>query len=217
MFEYLRNAYSTIILKDVVKREGIMNIDFLETLASYTADNVGSLFLANNISKYLKSRHINMSTLQVINNLRALQNAFLIYKVRRVYVAELKVFEIGDKYFFEDLGLRNCNLGFNMQRDINKLIENAIFLHLSQKRYEIFTGQMSGGHEIDFIARRNDEIVYIQATYIMSDETIRQREFGNLEAIRDNYPKYVVSFDEWTSGSCVNGINHLHLADFLRL
>lgn len=217
VFEYLRNVYSTIILKDVVKREGIRNVDFLETLASYTADNVGSLFSANNISKYLKSQHVNMGTLQVINYLRALQNAFLIHKVRRVDVAGLKVFEIGDKYFFEDLGLRNCNLGFNMQRDINKLIENAIFLHLSQKRYEIFTGQISGGREIDFVARKNDEIMYIQATYLMSDEATSKREFGNLEAIRDNYPKYVVSLDEWTSGSCVNGINHIHLADFLKL
>lgn len=217
VFEYLRNVYSTIMLKDVVKREGIRNVDFLETLTSYTADNVGCLFSANNISKYLKSQHVNMSTLQVINYLRALQNAFLINKVRRVDVAGLKVFEIGDKYFFEDLGLRNCNLGLNMQHDINKLIENAIFLHLSQKHYEVFTGQMSGGREIDFIARRNDEVIYIQATYIMADETTRQREFGNLEAIRDNYPKYVVSLDEWTSGCCVNGINHLHLADFLRL
>lgn len=216
-FEYLRNVYSTIILKDVVKREGIRNVDFLETLASYTADNVGSLFSANNISKYLKSQHVNMGTLQVVNYLRALQNAFLIHKIRRVDVAGLKVFEIGGKYFFEDLGLRNCNLGFNMQRDINKLIENAIFLHLSQKRYEIFTGQISGGREIDFVARQNDEIMYIQATYLMSDETTSRREFGNLEAIRDNYPKYVVSLDEWTSGSCVNGINHIHLADFLKL
>lgn len=217
VFEYLRNVYSTIILKDVVKRERVRNIDFLETLASYTADNVGSLFSANNISKYLKSQHVNMGTLQVINYLRALQNAFLIHKVRRVDVSGLKVFEIGDKYFFEDLGLRNCNLGFNMQRDINKLIENAIFLHLSQKRYEIFTGQISGGREIDFVARKNDEIMYIQATYLMSDEATSKREFGNLEAIRDNYPKYVVSLDEWTSGSCVNGINHIHLADFLKL
>lgn len=217
VFEYLRNVYSTIILKDVVKREGIRNVDFLETLASYTADNVGSLFSANNISKYLKSQHVNMGTLQVINYLRALQNAFLIHKVRRVDVSGLKVFEIGDKYFFEDLGLRNCNLGFNMQRDINKLIENAIFLHLSQKRYEIFAGQISGGREIDFVARKNDEIMYIQATYLMSDEATSKREFGNLEAIRDNYPKYVVSLDEWTSGSCVNGINHIHLADFLKL
>lgn len=216
-FEYLRNVYSTILLKDVVKREGIRNVDFLETLVSYTADNVGSLFSANNISKYLKSQHVNMSTLQVINYLRALQNAFLIHKVRRVDVVGLKVFEIGEKYFFEDLGLRNCNLVFNMQRDIHKLIENAIYLHLSQKRYEIFTGQMSGGREIDFIARRNDDIMYVQATYLMPDETTQKREFGNLEAIPDNYPKYVVSLDEWTSGSCINGINHLHLADFLRL
>lgn len=216
-FEYLRNVYSTIMLKDVVKREGIRNVDFLETLASYTADNVGSLFSANNISKYLKSQRVNMSTLQVINYLRALQNAFLIHKVRRVDVTGLKVFEIGEKYFFEDLGLRNCNLGFNMQRDINKLIENAIFLHLSQKRYEIFTGQLPGNREVDFIARRNDEIIYVQATYIMHDETTRQREFGNLESIHDNYPKYVVSLDEWTSGSCVNGINHMHLGEFLKL
>lgn len=104
-----------------------------------------------------------------------------------------------------------------MQRDINKLIENAIFLHLSQKRYEIFTGQMAGGREIDFVARRNDDLMYIQATYLMQDETTQKREFGNLETIPDNYPKYVVSLDEWTSGSNVNGINHLHLADFLKL
>jgi hypothetical protein len=216
VFEYLRNVYSTIILKDVVKREGIRNVDFLEALASYTADNVGNVFSANNISKYLKSQHVNMSTLQVLNYLRALQNAFLIHKVRRVDVAGLKIFEVGDKYFFEDLGLRNCNLSFTMQRDINKLIENAIYLHLRQKRYKVYTGQLSGGREIDFVARRNDEVIYVQATYLMADETTRQREFGNLETIRDNYPKYVVSLDEWTSGSCVNGINHVHLADFLQ-
>lgn len=104
-----------------------------------------------------------------------------------------------------------------MQRDINKLIKNTTFLHLSQKRYEIFTGQMSSGREIDFIARRNDEKMYIQATYLMTDESTAKREFSNIEAIHDNYHKYVVSLDEWTSGSCVNGINHIHIADFLRL
>lgn len=217
VFEYLRNVYSTIMLKDVVKREGIRNVDFLETLAAYTADNVGNLFSANNISKYLKSQRVNMSTLQVINYLRALQNAFLINKVRRVDVAGLKTFEIGDKYFFEDIGLRNCCLGFNMQRDIQKLIENAIFLHLSQLRYEVFTGQMTGGREIDFVAKRGGDIIYVQAAYLMTDEETRQREFGNLEAIRDNYPKYVVSLDEWTSGTSVNGISHVHLGDFLRM
>lgn len=217
VFEYLGNVYSTILLKDIVKREGIRNVDFLESLALYTADNVGNLFSANNISRYLKSQHVSISPLQVINYLRSMQQAYLIHKVRRVDVSGLKTFEIGDKYYFEDLGLRNCHLGFNMQRDIHKLIENAVYLHLLHCRFEVFTGQQSGGREIDFVARRGDSIVYVQATYQLSDESTRQREFGNLLAVRNSYPKYVVSLDEWTSGSCVDGIQHIHLADFLQM
>lgn len=216
VFEYLRNVYSTIMLKDVVKREGIRNVDFLETLALYTADNVGNLFSANNISKYLKSQKVNMSTLQVINYLRFLQNAYLVNKVRRIDVNGLQTFEIGEKYYFEDMGLRNCHIGFNMQQDIHKLIENAIYLHLAEKQYEVFTGQQSGGREIDFVARRNDEVIYVQATFQLADESTRLREFGNLQAVNNNYPKYVVSLDEWTSGSNVGGIMHIHLADFLK-
>lgn len=217
VFEYLRNVYSTIMLKDVVKREGIRNVDFLETLAIYTADNVGNLFSANNISRYLKSQHVNISALQVINYLKALQNAYLINKVRRIDVNGLHTFEIGDKYYFEDLGLRNCHFGFSMQKDIHKLMENAIFLHLSQQHYEVFTGQQTGGKEIDFVGRKGDEIIYIQSSYLLADEKTREREFGNLQAIRNNYPKYVVSLDEWTSGSSVDGIKHVHLGEFLRM
>ena len=217
VFEYLGNVFSTILLKDIVKREGIRNVDFLESLVLYTADNVGNLFSANNISRYLKSQRVNISPLQVINYLRSLQQAYLIHKVRRIEVAGLKTFEIGDKYYFEDLGLRNCHLGFNLQRDIHKLIENAVYLHLLHCRFEVFTGQQSGGREVDFVARRGDMIIYIQATYLLSDDTTRQREFGNLLAIRNNYPKYVVSLDEWTSGSITDGIQHLHLATFLQM
>ena len=217
VFEYLGNVFSTILLKDIVKREGIRNVDFLESLVLYTADNVGNLFSANNISRYLKSQRVNISPLQVINYLRSLQQAYLIHKVRRIEVAGLKTFEIGDKYYFEDLGLRNCHLGFNLQRDIHKLIENAVYLHLLHCRFEVFTGQQSGGREVDFVARRGDMIIYIQATYLLSDDTTRQREFGNLLAIRNNYPKYVVSLDEWISGSITDGIQHLHLATFLQM
>ena len=217
VFEYLRNVYSTIMLKDVVKREGIRNVDFLETLAIYTADNVGSLFSANNISRYLKSQHVNISALQVINYLKALQNAYLIHKVRRIDVNGLHTFEIGDKYYFEDLGLRNCHFGFSMQKDIHKLMENAIFLHLSQQHYEVFTGQQTGGKEIDFVGRKGDEVIYIQSSYILADEKTKEREFGNLQAIHNNYPKYVVSLDEWTSGSSVDGIKHVHLGEFLTM
>lgn len=215
-FEYLRNVYSTILLKDVVKREAIRNVEFLETLALYTADNVGNLFSANNISRYLKSQRVNISPLQVINYLRALQNAYIIHKVQRIDVNGLRKFEIGDKYYYEDLGLRNCHVGFNLGADISKLIENAVYLHLSQLGYDVFTGQQTGGKEIDFVARRKDAIVYVQATYLLADESTRQREFGNLQSIHDNYPKYVVSLDEWGSGSNVEGIRHLYLSDFLK-
>ncbi len=216
-FEYLRNVYASIFLKDVVKREGIRNIDFLESLATYAADNVGSLYSANNISKYLKSQKVNISPLQVINYLHAMQNAFLIHKVQRIDVNGLRTFEIGEKFYFEDIGLRNCHLGFSLQNDIQKLMENAIFLHLVQLRYEVFTGQQSGGREIDFVARKGDETIYFQSAYLLTDDATRQREFGNLQDIRNNYPKYVVSLDEWTSGSNFNGIKHLHLKDFLRM
>lgn len=216
-FEYLRNVYSTILLKDVVKREGIRNVDFLEQLALYTADNVGNLFSSTNISKYLKSQKVNMTPLSVINYLRALQNAFLIHKVQRIDVNGLRKFEIGDKFYFEDLGLRNCHLGFNLQKDIHKLLENAIYLHLRQLQYQVYTGQQNGGREIDFVAMRKDEVIYVQACLQLTDESTRQREFGNLLAIANNYPKYVVSLDEWTSGSNVDGIKHVHLGDLLKM
>ena len=216
-FEYLRNVYSTILLKDVVKREGIRNVDFLEQLALYTADNVGNLFSSTSISKYLKSQKVNMTPLSVINYLRALQNAFLIHKVQRIDVNGLRKFEIGDKFYFEDLGLRNCHLGFNLQKDIHKLLENAIYLHLRQLQYQVYTGQQNGGREIDFVAMRKDEVVYVQACLQLTEESTRQREFGNLLAIANNYPKYVVSLDEWTSGSNVDGIKHVHLGEFLKM
>ncbi|WP_294545584.1 ATP-binding protein [uncultured Bacteroides sp.] len=215
-FEYLRNIYATILLKDVIKREGIRNVDFLETLALYTADNIGSLFSANNISKYLKSQRIDISTTQVINYLKALNNAYLINKIGRIDIKGLKKFEVGDKYFFEDLGLRNCHIGFNLQRDIHKLLENAVYLHLSLLQYEIYTGQ-NEQQEIDFIGIKQGMKVYVQVTYLIADEKTQKREFGNLMNIQDNYPKYVISLDEFNRGSNVEGIHHLHLADFLKM
>lgn len=214
-FEYLRNVYSTILLKDVVKREGIRNVDFLESLVNYVADNVGNLFSANNISRYLKSQRVNISPLQVINYLKALGDAFLVNRVSRIDIAGLRQFELGDKYYFEDLGLRNCYLGFSLQRDIHKLIENAVYLHLHSIYPKVFIGRQ-GEKEVDFVALDGETRIYVQATFQMGDEQTRQREFGNLLSIPDNYPKYVVSLDEWTSGSNYEGVRHLHLLDFLQ-
>lgn len=216
VFEYLRNIYSTILLKDVVKREGIRNVGFLETLALYAADNVGNLFSANNISKFLKSQRIDISTAQVISYLKALCNAFLINKVGRIEINGIKKFEVGDKYFFEDLGLRNSFLGFSLQRDIHKLMENAVYLHLSLLQYEIFVGKLDT-QEIDFVGIKQGKKIYVQVTYLLSDEKTTDREFGNLISIKDNYPKYIVSLDDFNKGSDMLGIRHLHLSDFLML
>jgi len=213
-FEYLRNVYSTIILKDVVQRENIRNVDFLEKLLHYTADNVGSLFSANNISKYLKSQRTDISTNQIINYLRSLGNAYLINKVGRIDVAGLKKFEIGEKYYFEDIGLRNSQIGFNLQRDIHKLMENAVFLHLKNLRYEIFVGKKDN-IEIDFVGIKQSKKIYVQVAYLLADENTQKREFGNLQAIPDNYPKYVVTLDDFFRESDFNGIKHLNLRDFL--
>ena len=164
VFEYLKSLYSTILLRDVVSRANIRNVSLLENLVTYLADNTGSLFAAQNVSKYLKSQQISIPTQSVINYLRALTNTYFIHKVSRADIQGLKIFEIGEKFYFEDLGLRNCIRPFNYRGDIGKLMENAVYLHLLRNGYKVYVGK-SGDKEIDFMAEKNGERVtqkYIQ-------------------------------------------------------
>jgi len=213
VFEYLRNVYSTILLKDVVARENIRNVTFLENLVEFLADNVGNLFSASNIAKYLKSQYTSVTTQSVINYLKPLSNAYFVHRVQRYDISGLKIFEVGEKYYFEDLGLRNCIRGFDTRKDINKLMENAVYLHLIQLGYKVYVGQR-GATEIDFVAEKDGQTVYIQVCYMLLEESTIQREFGNLLKISDNYPKYVVTMDEYSTGN-YNGVLQLHLKDFL--
>ena len=213
VFEYLRNVYSTILLKDVVARENIRNVTFLENLVEFLADNVGNLFSANNIAKYLKSQHTSVTAQSVLNYLKPLSNAYFVHKVQRYDISGLKIFEVGEKYYFEDLGLRNCIRGFDTRKDINKVMENAVYLHLIQLGYKVYVGQR-GVIEIDFVAEKDGQTVYVQVCYLLLEESTIQREFGNLLKIDDNYPKYVVTMDEYSTGN-YNGILQLHLKDFL--
>lgn len=214
VFEYLSNVYSTILLKDVVAKKKIRNVSFLENLVMYVADNVGSLFSSNNISKYLKSQKIQMTPQLVINYLKGLTNAYIIHKVQRADIGRLKIFEIGEKYYFEDLGLRNMIRGGNTSSDIHKLMENAIFLHLIQSGYKVFVGRLDE-KEIDFMADKNGRRIYIQVTLTAMDEKTRAREFGNLMEIEDNYPKYVVALNDMIIGGDYKGITYCNLTDFL--
>ena len=214
VFEYLRNVYSTILLKDIVAREGIRNIQFLENLIEYLADNVGNLFSASNIAKYLKSQRTTITTQAVLNYLKPLSNAFFVYKVPRYDISGLKIFEVGEKYYFEDIGIRNCICGFDQRKDINKVMENAVYLHLLRSGYKVFVGQL-GTAEIDFIAKKNGTTIYFQVAFMLTDENAVNREFGNLLKIADNYRKYVITMDEYNAGSNYHGIEQVHLKDFL--
>lgn len=213
-FEYLRNVYSTILLKDVVARENIRNVSFLENLAAYLSDNIGALFSASNISKYLKSQRIDISPQLTINYLKALANAYFIHKVVRSEIGGLKIFEIGEKYYFEDLGLRNAIIGFNQRADLHKLLENIVYLHLIHQGYTVYVGKL-GNREVDFMGERNGVKIYVQVCLTLMHEHTIVREFGNLRAIDDNYPKYVITFNDTILGNNYGGIIQKNLIEFL--
>lgn len=212
VYDYLKNVYHTILLKDVVARYQIRNVAFLENLVNYLTDNTGSIVSAKRISDFLKSQRIKISPNIVLNYLSYLTSAFFVFKVPRAEVSSKKIFEIGAKYYFEDLGLRHVLIGYQ-QRDINKVLENLVFNHLTVSGYQITVGKM-GNKEIDFVATRKDEKIYVQVAYLIPDDTVWDREFGNLLAIKDNYPKMVVSMDEM-AGTPYQGIRHIPIRDFL--
>lgn len=211
--EYLRNIYTSILYRDVIKRNQIRNIVFLENLVRFTADNIGSLLSATKISSYLKSQNLKISTNSVIEYLDYLCNSFIIRKVKRYDVIGKKIFEIGEKYYFEDLGIRNAIAGFKAT-EVQKYLENIVFNHLKANQYDVKIGQI-GSKEIDFIAEKNNEKKYIQVCYLLNNETIIEREFGNLLAIKDNYEKVVVSTDSIKSSNTFSGIKHVSIRDFL--
>ena len=212
IFEYLRNVYSTILLKDVVARESIRNVSFLENLVAYLIDNTGSLFSAQNISKYLKSQHVNIPTQTILNYLKALCNSFFIYKIQRAEIQGMKIFEIGEKYYFEDLGIRNAIRPFRAT-DIGQVLENVVCHHLLVCGYALYIGR-DGDKEVDFVAERSGEKLYVQVAYSVIDSKTHEREFGNLLAIQDNYPKIVVTMDE-VEGVSYQGIEQVPVRKFL--
>ena len=211
-YEYLTSIYNTILLKDVVTRFKVRNVKFLENLIAFLADNIGSIVSSKKISEYLKSQKINISTQVVIDYLGYLETSFLIFKVKRTGIEGKKVFEIGEKYFFEDIGIRNAIVGYKTS-DIHKILENVVYLHLRMAGYSVTVGQ-EGNKEIDFIAQKSGEKIYVQVAYMLTNEGTINREYGNLLEISDNFPKYVVTMDELTEISTYKGIHRMHIKDF---
>ncbi|MHC1733849.1 MAG: ATP-binding protein [Bacteroidales bacterium] len=213
--EYLNTIYSTILLKDVVARYNVRNVKFLESLVLFLADNTGSIVSAKKISEYLKSQKINISTQVVIDYIGYLESSFMIHRVRRTGIRGKRLFEIGEKYFFGDTGIRNVIAGYNLA-DVHKMLENIVFLHLRTAGYEVTVGS-ENGKEIDFIASRGGERIYVQVAYLLEKSETAEREFGNLLDIRDNFPKYVVTMDELNESSTYQGIQRMHVKDFCRM
>lgn len=213
VFDYLRNIYAAILFKDIVARHNIRNVSLLENLVNYVADNIGNLLSAKSISDFLKSQKVKVTPNVILSYLGFLEQAFFILKVNREELRGKKIFEIGQKYYLEDLGLRHALLGYRTA-DIGKILENIVYIHLVAAGYQVRVGKFQN-KEVDFVCTRGDEKMYVQVAYLIADEATAKREFGNLELIYDNHPKFVVSMDENATGN-VGGIKHVNVREYIK-
>ncbi|MBQ6071649.1 MAG: ATP-binding protein [Bacteroidales bacterium] len=213
--QYLQGVYNTILVKDVVRRKKVRNVPFLENLIKYVGDNIGKPLSATNIQNYMTSNKNQVSKNLILKYLKATTEAFLVHNVTRYNLHGKKLLESNDKYYFGDVGLRNFIVGGRRANDIEKIMENLVYQHLIRLGYKVNVGQMYAT-EIDFVGTKGDDTIYVQASYLISEESTFEREFGNLQKINDNYPKYVISMTPFLDSSKYEGIIHVPLAEFLK-
>ena len=210
--EYLKSIYSSIVLRDVVRRKKIRNIIFLEQLIQFLAYNTGCLFSSKSISDFLKNQKTELSPNQVNEYAKALSDAFVVHRIGRYDIQGKRLFERGEKYFFENMGIRNVIAGYK-PKDRALRLENVVCNHLLYCGYEVKVGAIAT-EEIDFVCSRNGETLYVQVAVELSKQETIEREFGNLLKIKDNYPKIVVS-GEQSFENTYEGIQHIYIRDFL--
>lgn len=209
--QYLKDIYSSIILKDITQRNKIRDTDLLERIISYLIMNVGNNFSATSISKFFKSENRKVSVETILNYIKATEESFLIYKVSRDDLIGKKILNVNEKYYIADHGIREAIFESN-QRDINQIFENIIYLELLRKGYNVKVGKVNN-LEVDFVCTKGNEKIYIQVAYLLASPETIEIEFSLLEKINDNYPKYVISMDEFDMSR--NGIRHINIIDFL--
>ncbi len=213
--QYLQGVYNTILVKDVVRRKKVRNVPFLENLIKYVGDNIGKPLSATNIQNNMTSNKNQVSKNLILKYLKATTEAFLVHNVTRYNLHGKKLLESNDKYYFGDVGLRNFVVGGRRANDIEKIMGNLVYQHLIRLGYKVNVGQMYAT-EIDFVGTKGDDTIYVQASYLISEESTFEREFGNLQKINDNYPKYVISMTPFLDSSKYEGIIHVPLAEFLK-
>ncbi len=212
VYQYISSIYNTILLKDVVKRNNVRNISLLENITNYAFDNIGNIFSAKRLADYLKSQKISLGVETVQNYLAYICSTYALHKVKRYDIKGKRYLEVHEKYYLGDIGLRNAVIGYR-EADIAGVLENIVYLELLRRGYTVSIGKL-GDAEIDFIATKSEEKIYIQVTYLLASEKTIKREFSPLLKISDNYPKYVLSMDE-IFGNDYEGIKRVNIVDFL--
>lgn len=209
--QYLIDIYNSVVLKDVVKRNNIRDVDTLERIVAYTFSNIGHIFSATSLSKYFKSENRKISHDTILNYLKFCSDAFLFYKINRYDLEGKKIVTVNEKYYCADHGLREALLGKDIQ-NIDQVLENIVCLELLRRNYKVYVGK-KGDLEIDFIAEKQGKKIYIQVAYLLANEETIKREFSVYNFVKDSYPKYVVSMDDLDFSQ--NGIIHKNIKDFL--
>ena len=209
--QYLQDLYASIILKDITQRNNIRDTDLLERIINYVIMNIGNTFSATSISKFFKSENRKVATETILNYIKACEEAFLVYRVARNDLLGKKILNVNEKYYIADHGIREAIME-NNQKNINQVLENIVYFEMLRRGYNVKIGKVDN-LEIDFVCKKNDETIYIQVSYLLASEDTKEREFSVLENIKDNYPKYVLSMDEFDMSR--NGIKHVNLIEFL--
>lgn len=209
--QYLTDLFNSVELKDIIKRNNIRDTDMLERLIAFITSHIGSTFSSTSISKYLKSEGRNVSTETILNYIKACTGAFLFYQVRRQDLQGKKILTVNEKYYIADHGIREAVYGSNM-KDIQLVLENIVYIELLRRGYKVTVGKMAD-KEIDFVCEKQGKKLYLQVAYLLANEETIHREFDIYYSIRDNYPKYVISLDEYDMSQ--NGIKHRNIRDFL--
>jgi hypothetical protein len=212
VYTIARDIYNSTIFTDIVKRNQIRKIDQLERIVKYLFDNIGQTFSATSISKYIRSQNRTLDTETIYNYLDNLEKAFIIYRCQRYDIKGKAFLKSQEKFYIADLALKHSVLGYN-PNDIATAIENIIYIELSARGYTVSVGKLDD-FEIDFIAEKSNDKIYIQVTYSINSPETEKREYDNLLKIKDNYPKFVLRMDDFAESN-YKGIKTLHISDFL--
>lgn len=211
-YKVVYDIYSSVILRDTVQRYKIRDVELLERVIKYAFDNIGNTFSGKNVADYFKSQQRRVDINTVYNYLNALEGAFILYRAPRYDIKGKELLKTQEKYYVSDVSLIYATMG-RRDRMIGAIMENIVFLELKRRGYDVYVGKLDN-QEIGFIAERSGDKVYVQVAYKLESDATVEREFGNLIAINDQYPKYVVTMDEFWEES-VGGVKHVYLSDFL--